>query len=325
MTIDLLTGKTRPARREDYSTKCSAVAPKDMATPIWDRFIDRVTEGDPDLEAYLQRVAGYCLTGHTKEHVLFFLYGTGANGKSVFVNTLAGIWGDYAITAPIDLFMASHNERHPTELAMLRGARLVTATETTEGRRWDESKIKLLTSVMVVPHRPAVLTAKVLSTIDVLSKGRLIVGCGAGWMREEFEAIEAHDFDRRGAVTNEYIRAFKELWTSDDPTFDGEFTKFSNINFEPKPVQKPHPPIWIGGESPVALRRVARLGDAWYPIGMNPTYPVGTVEQMSESLSRIRAYAEEAGRDPARQEGTYYGWYRSSGCLCRHPGRKLRR
>jgi probable F420-dependent oxidoreductase len=161
------------------------------------------------------------------------------------------------------------------------------------------SKIRLLTSVMVVPHRPAVLTAKILSTIDVLSKGRVIVGCGAGWMREEFEAIEAHDFDRRGAVTNEYIRAFKELWTSDDPTFDGEFTKFANIHFEPKPVQKPHPPIWIGGESNVALRRVARLGDAWYPIGMNPTYPVGTVAQMTESLSRIHAYAEEAGRDPA--------------------------
>lgn len=161
------------------------------------------------------------------------------------------------------------------------------------------SKIRLLTSVMVVPHRPAVLTAKVLSTIDVLSKGRVIVGCGAGWMREEFEAIEAHDFDRRGAVTNEYIRAFKELWTSDDPIFDGEFVKFGGIHFEPKPVQKPHPPIWIGGESNVALRRVARLGDAWYPIGMNPTYPVSTVGQMSDSLDRIRAYAEEAGRDPS--------------------------
>ena len=145
MTIDLRTGENRPARREDYSTKCSTVAPKEMATPLWDSFIDRITAGDPDLEAYLQRVAGYCLTGHTKEHALFFLYGTGANGKSVFVNTLAGIWGDYAITAQSDLCMASHGERHPTELARLRGARLVTATETTEGRRWDEAKIKMLT------------------------------------------------------------------------------------------------------------------------------------------------------------------------------------
>ena len=74
---------------------------------------------------------------------------------------------------------------------------------------------------MVVPHRPPVLTAKVLATVDVLSGGRLIVGCGAGWLREEFEAISAPDFDRRGAVTGEYIRAFKELWTSDEPAFDG--------------------------------------------------------------------------------------------------------
>ncbi len=145
MTIDLLTGENRPARREDFSTKCSAVEPKEMATPLWDAFLERITGGDTDLAAYLQRVAGYCLTGHVKEHVLFFLYGTGANGKSVFVNTLAGIWGGYAITAPADLCMASHGERHPTELARLRGARLVTATETTEGRRWDEAKIKMLT------------------------------------------------------------------------------------------------------------------------------------------------------------------------------------
>ena len=145
MTIDLRTGENRPARREDYSTKCSAVEPKEMATPLWDGFIDRITGGDPDLEAYLQRVAGYCMTGFTKEHALFFLFGHGANGKSVFVNTLAGIWGDYAITAPANLCMASRTERHPTELAMLRGARLVTATETTEGRRWDEAKIKMLT------------------------------------------------------------------------------------------------------------------------------------------------------------------------------------
>ena len=123
------------------------------------------------------------------------------------------------------------------------------------------TRLRLLTAVMVVPHRPPVLTAKVLATVDVLSGGRLIVGCGAGWLREEFEAIEAPDFDRRGAVTSEYIRAFKELWTSDEPTFHGEFCSFSNLHFEPKPMQKPHPPIWTGGESPAALRRAGRLAD----------------------------------------------------------------
>ena len=159
-------------------------------------------------------------------------------------------------------------------------------------------RLRLLTAVMVVPHRPPVLTAKVLATVDVLSGGRLIVGCGAGWLREEFEAIGAPDFDRRGAVTNEYLRAFKELWTSDEPTFEGEFCSFSNLHFEPKPVQKPHPPIWTGGESPAALRRASRLADKWFPIGTNPTYPVRTPEQLAESLSQVRRHAEDAGRDP---------------------------
>lgn len=161
------------------------------------------------------------------------------------------------------------------------------------------TSLRLLTSVMVVPHRPPVLTAKVLATVDVLSGGRLIVGCGAGWFREEFEAIGAPDFDRRGAVTNEYIRAFKELWTSANPTFEGEFCSFSNLHFEPKPVQKPHPPIWTGGESPAALRRAGRLADKWFPIGSNPTYPVRTPEQFAQSLERVRRHAEEAGRDPS--------------------------
>ena len=134
------------------------------------------------------------------------------------------------------------------------------------------SSIKLLTSVMVLPHRSPVLTAKMLATVDVLSQGRLIVGCGVGWMREEFEAIGAPPFEERGAVGNEYLRVFKELWTSDSPSFDGDYCSFSNISFAPKPVQQPHPPLWIGGESPPALRRAGQLGDAWYPICSNPRF-----------------------------------------------------
>lgn len=90
-------------------------------------------------------MCGYALTGMTNEHALFFLFGTGANGKSVFLKTIAGVMGDYAMTAPIETFSASLNDRHPTELARLQGARLVTATEPREGARWDESKVKLLT------------------------------------------------------------------------------------------------------------------------------------------------------------------------------------
>jgi putative DNA primase/helicase len=113
--------------------------------PRWLQFLDEITAGDTELQAYLRRVAGYCLTGITTEHVLFFCYGTGANGKSVFVNTLAGIWGDYAVVAPMETFTASKTDHHPTDLAMLRGARLVIAHETEAGRRWAESKIKTLT------------------------------------------------------------------------------------------------------------------------------------------------------------------------------------
>ena len=172
------------------------------------------------------------------------------------------------------------------------------------------STIRLLTSVMVLPHRNPVHTAKILASIDVLSKGRLNVGCGVGWMREEFEALGAPPYDERGAVGDEYIRAFKELWTSDSPSFDGKYCSFSEVSFLPKPMQKPHPPIWVGGESPPALRRAARLGDAWYPIGSNPRFPVGTPGQLSQYVSRLRSHAEKAGRDASEIDLAYSaGWY----------------
>lgn len=142
--IDLRTGSARPHRPTDYQTRITAIsAGGERAT--WRQFLMDVTGGDAELQAFLQRLAGYALTGSTREHSLAFLHGTGANGKSVFTNTLAGILGDYHKTAPIETFTASGSDRHPTELAMLRGARLVTAVETEEGRRWAESRIKALT------------------------------------------------------------------------------------------------------------------------------------------------------------------------------------
>ena len=172
------------------------------------------------------------------------------------------------------------------------------------------STARLLTSVMVLPHRNPVHVAKVLASIDVLSKGRLTLGCGVGWMREEFEAIGAPPYDDRGAVGDEYIRAFKELWTSDNPSFAGKYCRFSDVVFLPKPVQKPHPPIWVGGESPRALRRVAQLGDGWYPIGSNPRFPLQTVAQYSQAVDRLRRYTSECGRDPSKLVLAYSaGWY----------------
>jgi putative DNA primase/helicase len=144
--VDLRTGKMRRHAPKDYMTKMTAVAP-DAArpTPLWREFLDKVTNADRDFHSYLMRVSGYSLTGITREHALFFLYGPGGNGKSTWMTTVSRIMGDYQCTAPIDTFTDTRMERHPTELAMLRGARLVTATETEEGRRWAESRIKTLT------------------------------------------------------------------------------------------------------------------------------------------------------------------------------------
>lgn len=144
--VDLRTGKLRPHEPLDYLTKITGAAPDTSAScPTWRGFLDRITAGDDALQSLLQRVVGYALTGSTRDHALFFGYGNGANGKSVFVNTIAGVLGDYHRTAPIETFTASCVERHPTDLAGLRGARLVTAVETEEGRRWAESRIKALT------------------------------------------------------------------------------------------------------------------------------------------------------------------------------------
>jgi len=145
-TIDLRSGENVGHRQADHITKQTGVAPDHaMPTPVWDAFLDRITQGDRALVGFLQRIAGYSLTGDTREHALFFLYGLGANGKSTFLNAIQGCVGDYAKQAPIETFTETRNERHPTELAGLRGSRLVTATETEEGRRWAESRIKALT------------------------------------------------------------------------------------------------------------------------------------------------------------------------------------
>lgn len=142
--VDLRTAQLREHRREDRITKLCTATPQGV-TPAWKAFLAEVTGGDEALCAYLQRMVGYCLTGITSEHALFFLYGTGANGKSVFVNVLATILGDYAANAPMDTFMEAKGDRHPTDLAGLRGARFVSSIETEQGRRWNESKLKAIT------------------------------------------------------------------------------------------------------------------------------------------------------------------------------------
>lgn len=166
-------------------------------------------------------------------------------------------------------------------------------------------RLRLLTAVMVVPHRNPVLTARNLATADVLSNGRITVGCGAGWLREEFEALGAPPFDERGRVVDEYLRVFKKIWTDPTPAFAGDYARFDGISVLPLPVQKPHPPLWIGGESGPALRRAARLGDGWFPIGNNPKFPLDTYERYKASVDRLHALAEKEGRDPSELDLAY--------------------
>jgi putative DNA primase/helicase len=147
MLLDLETGAMRPSHPLDYCTKIAAVCAADSGAPhpLWDTFLKRVTGGNTELIGFLQRFLGYCMTGYVHEHVLVFLYGKGANGKSVFVTTVTRIFGDYAVVAPMEMLLTGKYDRHPTEIARLRGVRLVTASETHQGRSWDEAKIKQLT------------------------------------------------------------------------------------------------------------------------------------------------------------------------------------
>jgi len=144
-TVELRTGKLRSHRNDDYITKITAVTPRRGRRRRWLAFLRRIMNGDRELIRYLQRVAGYALTGITREHALFFCYGIGANGKGVFLSTLTNIMANYATTTPIETFIASNTDRHPTDLAGLRGARLVTAQEIEQGRPWAESRIKAIT------------------------------------------------------------------------------------------------------------------------------------------------------------------------------------
>ena len=159
--------------------------------------------------------------------------------------------------------------------------------------------VRLLSSVLVVPHRPAILAAKMLTSVDVLSHGRLTVGVGTGWLAEEINALGAMPFDKRGAGTDAFIAAFRELWSQDDPRGESTFVKFDGLVFEPKPVQRPGPPIWVGGEGKAARRRAGRLGDGWYPTVRNPRERLDRPEMFAAALAEVHAHARDAGRDPA--------------------------
>jgi probable F420-dependent oxidoreductase len=150
-------------------------------------------------------------------------------------------------------------------------------------------RIRLGTSVLIVPYRNPVITAKMLATVDVLSKGRLDIGIGAGWLAEEFEALDM-PFAERGRRTDEFMDLWKKLWSENPVSFEGKYYHLKPVSFDPKPVQQPHPPIWVGGNSPAALRRLVDHGDAWQPINVSAA-------QMPEYIERIRTLCRERGRN----------------------------
>jgi P4 family phage/plasmid primase-like protien len=142
--VDLQTGIIRPGRKDDYCTKITRASPGGPC-PRWLEFLKVATDGDDDLIAFMRRMAGYCITGETREHAIFFVYGTGGNGKGTFLNTLDWILNDYARVANMEMFVAQKYQSHPTDVAGLMGARMVTAQETEEGQRWHESRLKAFT------------------------------------------------------------------------------------------------------------------------------------------------------------------------------------
>jgi probable F420-dependent oxidoreductase len=152
------------------------------------------------------------------------------------------------------------------------------------------SRIRLGTSILVLPYRNPVMNAKTLAAVDVLSGGRLICGVGAGWMQEEAEAM-GMPFDDRGRRTDEHIEVLKAIWTMDEATYSGKHYAFSPVRSEPRPVQKPHPPIWVGGHEPGALRRAARYGDGWHAYRLR-------ADEVREKSGYVKQKAEESGRDP---------------------------
>ena len=149
-------------------------------------------------------------------------------------------------------------------------------------------RVRLGPSVLVLPHRNPIVTAKMFASLDVLSRGRIIFGAGIGWMEEEISLLGA-PFKRRGALSDEYLRAMRELWTNPDPHFEGEFCRFSGIKCEPKPLQNPLP-IWIGGHSARAMRRIVEFGDGWIAVPKS-------LAVFQDGMALLREAADRGGRD----------------------------
>lgn len=156
------------------------------------------------------------------------------------------------------------------------------------------SRVRLGTSVLLLPYRHPVMLAKQVASLDALSKGRTIIGVAPGWMEKEFEILGV-PHRGRGKLHDETLRAMIKIWTSEDTAFAGEHYRFPGFEFAPRPVQKPHPPIWIGGNDRRALRRTIELGTGWHPI---TSLRIGlTLEELTDRIRELRQLAHDHGRD----------------------------
>ena len=199
------------------------------------------------------------------------------------------IWLADRTVYPVDL-MALYPDRWGPGQADPQGQNVIEPLTSMSFVAGCTKTLKLGFSVLILPLRHPVMNAKMISTLDVLSGGRVIFGAGIGWMPEEFEGMSA-DFHTRGRVTDEHIEMFKTLCGEDGATYQGEHFQVSGKTFYPKPIQKPHPPIWIAGNSRAAIRRAVRHGDGWFPIGLR-------VEELLEGKETLREICERDGRDP---------------------------
>lgn len=158
-------------------------------------------------------------------------------------------------------------------------------------------RIRLGTSVLIIPYRNPLVTAKTLATIDQLSRGRVVLGAGVGWLREEFEALAAPPFAERGAVTDEYLALMRRAWTADPVSFEGRYYAIRDVHVLPKPAQRGGIPVWIGGHTDAALKRAGTLGDGWHPIGLRPPALL-LPDEYAAKAKQVHAWAQRAGRSP---------------------------
>lgn len=179
----------------------------------------------------------------------------------------------------------------PNDMVEHMGTRFMESMSAAAVLMGATQRIHMLTYILALPYRHPLLLAKQIGTMEFLAGGRFTLGTAVGHLEKEFEALNV-PFEQRGKITDEYIQVLKEAWTSDSPSFDGEFVKFKDVVIEPKPIQKPHPPIFIGGNSKPAMRRAAQLGDGWIPW-------LVTAENLPECIQYMKSlpeYQEKADR-----------------------------